>query len=146
MPKIIKNSAQENALAEIEKALANIKEINEIILAGYSGQMDVIVNPAEGRRCKAKVLPEFRYQVMLALAREKKSLSKKLLAKTKKYHIELSELELNDLNELAVPKDRSSEHISLDDDESTEAVAVEEEDEIVQDDVDEEADPIIEGF
>ncbi len=42
--------------------------------------------------------------------------------------------------------DRSSEHISLDDDESTEAVAVEEEDEIVQDDVDEEADPIIEGF
>ena len=140
MPKIIKNSAQENALAEIEKALANIKEINEIILAGYSGQMDVIVNPAEGRRCKAKVLPEFRYQVMLALAREKKSLSKKLLAKAKKYNIELSELEL------AVPKDRSSEHISLDDDESTEAVAVEEEDEIVQDDVDEEADPIIEGF
>ena len=36
MPKIIKNSAQENALAEIEKALANIKEINEMDLGNMT--------------------------------------------------------------------------------------------------------------
>lgn len=113
MPKIIKNTAQTKALAEIDADLSIVREINEIIFAGYSGQMDVVVNPEEGRRCKAKVMTEYRYHVMVALAREKKALSRQILSKARRFHIELSEYELNSLSDLPVPKDRSAETVSL---------------------------------
>ena len=115
MPKIIRDSAQDKALREIESQLSIVKEINEIVLAGYSGHMDVVVVPEEGRKCKAKVLPEYRHPIMVALSREKKALARQILSKARRFHIELSEFELSDLIDLEVPKDRTSEAISVGD-------------------------------
>lgn len=104
MPKIIRDSAQDKALAEIEKDLLVIKEINEILQVGYSGSMVIVSTPDEGKKVKASIKPENRQAILLSLVKEKKTLVKQIMTKAKRFKIELSDEDMDDLRDLEVQK------------------------------------------
>ena len=104
MPKIIRDSAQDKALAEIEKDLLVIKEINEILQVGYTGNMVIVSTPDEGKKVKASIKPENRQAILLSLVKEKKNLVKQIMTKAKRFKIELSDEDMDDLRDLEVQK------------------------------------------
>lgn len=98
MASIIKDELQLQALEEIESALKVIRQVNQITAEGANGVFSIIFTPTDGKGITV-MCEEEEKKLKDILVLKKDRLVKDIKLKSKKYRIQLSKEDYEDMGE-----------------------------------------------